>query len=48
MESLSDCKESTIRYSLNIACPNEDMSYRFELTLSPVDMDTGGMVPETN
>jgi len=46
--SLSDCKESIIRYSLEIACPNGDASYRFELTLSPVDMDKGSMDPESN
>lgn len=33
---LSDCKETTYRFSLNIGCMDENMSYRFELLLSPV------------
>lgn len=33
---LSDCKETIVKYSLQIACPNGKMPYRFELTLSPV------------
>ena len=32
---LSDCKETTVKYSLQIACPDGKMPYRFELTLSP-------------
>ena len=46
--SLSDCKESIIRYFLEIVCPNADISYRFELTLSPVDMGTSNMASEAN
>lgn len=34
--SLSDCKDSKSKYSLEIHCPDEDTVYRFELTLSPV------------
>lgn len=33
---LSDCKETDLRYSLQIICPDGKMPYRFELTLSPV------------
>ena len=33
---LSDCKETDLRYSLQIVCPDGKMPYRFELTLSPV------------
>ena len=33
---LSDCKESIVKYSLQITCPDGKMPYRFELTLSPV------------
>ena len=32
---LSDCKETTVKYSLQIACPDGKMPYWFELTLSP-------------
>ena len=32
---LSDCKETTVKYSLQITCPDGKMPYRFELTLSP-------------
>ncbi len=34
---LSDCKESIVKYSLQIVCPDGKMPYRFELTLSPVN-----------
>ena len=33
---LSGCKETDLRYSLQIVCPDGKMPYRFELTLSPV------------
>ena len=33
---LSDCKETDLRYSLQIVCPDGKMPYRFELTLTPV------------
>lgn len=33
---LSDCKETDLRYSLQIICPDGKMPYRFKLTLSPV------------
>ena len=33
---LSACKETIVKYSLQIACPDGKMPYRFELTLSPV------------
>ena len=33
---LSDCKETDLRYSLQIVCPDGKMPYRFELTLLPV------------
>lgn len=33
---LSDCKETDLRYSLQIVCPDGKMPYRFELTLSLV------------
>ena len=33
--SLSDCKSMESRYSLEIGCPDDSTSYRFELTLSP-------------
>lgn len=33
---LSDCKETDLRYSLHIVCPDGKMPYRFELTLTPV------------
>ena len=34
---LSDCRKGIFKYSLQIACPDGKMSYRFELTLSPVN-----------
>lgn len=33
---LSDCKETNLRYYLQIVCPDGKMPYRFELTLSPI------------
>ena len=33
---LSDCKETNLRYSLEIVCPDGKMPYRFELKLSPI------------
>ena len=33
---LSDCKETNLRYSLQIVCPDGKMPYRFELTLTLV------------
>ena len=39
---LSDCKETNLRYSLQIVCPDGKMPYRFELTLTPV------IPPESN
>lgn len=33
---LSDCKESIVKYSLQITCPDGKMPYRFELTVSPI------------
>lgn len=32
---LSDCKETKYRFSLNIDCPDGDVSYQFELILTP-------------
>ena len=32
---LSDCKETIVKYALQIACPDGKMPYQFELTLSP-------------
>ncbi len=32
---LSDCNESIVKYSLQIACPDGKIPYWFELTLSP-------------
>lgn len=34
--SLSDCKDSKSKYSLEICCSNGDPTYQFELTLSPL------------
>ena len=33
---LSDCKETDLRYSLQIVCLDGKMPYRFELTLTPI------------
>ena len=42
---LSDCKETIVKYSLQIACPDGKMPYRFELTLSPVSPPEGTPSP---
>lgn len=42
---LSDCKESIVKYSLQIACPDGKMPYRFELTLSPASPPEANMSP---
>lgn len=42
---LSDCKETIVKYSLQIACPDGKMPYRFELTLSPVSPPKGTPAP---
>ena len=42
---LSDCKETIVRYSLEIACPDGKMPYRFELTLSPTSPLEANMSP---
>ncbi|MCM1232165.1 MAG: transposase family protein [Ruminococcus flavefaciens] len=39
---LSDCKETVVKYSLQIACPDGKMPYRFELTLSPASPPENG------
>ena len=45
--SLSDCKESILKYSLQITCPDGKMPYRFELTLSPVSPPKESHTPVT-
>ncbi|MCM1232861.1 MAG: MarR family transcriptional regulator [Ruminococcus flavefaciens] len=42
---LSDCKETIVKYSLQITCPDGKMPYRFELTLSPVSPPEGSPAP---
>lgn len=33
--ALSDCKKDIFRYSLKIQCPDQEVSYQFELAISP-------------
>ena len=42
---LSDCKETIVKYSLQISCPDGKMPYRFELTLSPTSPPEDGNGP---
>lgn len=42
---LSDCKETIVKYSLQIACPDGKMPYWFELTLSPVSPPEDNSIP---
>ena len=38
---LSDCRETNLRYSLKICCPDGGIPYQFELTLSPASSAEG-------
>ncbi len=42
---LSDCRKGIFKYSLQIACPDGKMSYRFELTLTPVNPSEDNHTP---
>ena len=46
---LSDCKETDLRYSLEVVCPDGKMPYRFELKLSPIPspVDTPAHMQDT-